>query len=69
MRELPDPKELNKERDAAGIIVLPPEGWYCLYCPTELDEYLGTVEWIDGPDGLPFGRCRLCGQKYVLLEL
>ncbi len=68
-RELPSQSDLLKPRDAATIIVLPPSGWYCAYCPAPAsDGAATTVEWIDGPDG-EFGRCRECGQKYVLAEV
>lgn len=66
MRELPAQSELLKERDTATIIVLPESGWYCIWCKNPVDDYLGTVDWIVGPDGHEFGRCRECGQKYVL---
>ena len=66
MRELPPQDELLKEFDHAPIITLPPDGWYCIKHDQPLDDVMGTVDWIDGPTGLPFGRCRLCGQKYDL---
>lgn len=70
LRELPPQDELVKARDHASIVVLPPAGWDCLYCPAPSgsDGAATTVEWIDGPDG-EFGRCREGGQKYVLAEV
>lgn len=68
MKELAPPDQLLKVRDAAPIIVLPPEGWYCLFCKNPPDDYLGTVEWIRMEDGTELGRCHVCGQKYVLLN-
>lgn len=73
LRELPPQDELVKARDHASIVVLPPAGWDCLYClpPSGSDGAATTVEWLPtgGPDGAEFGRCRECGQKYVLAEV
>lgn len=69
MRELPPQGELLKKHDRDSIIVLPPNGWYCVRHEQPLNDYLGTVDWIEGPNGREYGRCRDCGQKYVLLEV
>jgi hypothetical protein len=66
MRELPPQAELLLPRDHATIIVIPANGWHCLYCVSPAgDGAASSVTWIQGPDG-EFGRCRECGQKYVL---
>jgi hypothetical protein len=66
MRELPSQSDLNKPRDHAPIVVVPPQTWNCLFCDPSHEWRATTVEWVgpnvDGPDG----RCRECGQKYVL---
>lgn len=67
MRELASPDELLKVRDHASIITLPPDGWYCAYCPSPENDVHGTVDWIQGPRG-EYGRCRECGQKYDLMS-
>ena len=69
MKELPPQEDLIKEFDHAGIIMLPPSGWYCTRHEQPLNDVMGTVDWIEGPDGKEFGRCRDCGQKYVLMEV
>ncbi|MGE3962014.1 MAG: hypothetical protein AB7F65_10065 [Dehalococcoidia bacterium] len=66
MRELPPPDQLLKEHDRDSIIMLPPDGWFCPHCPPR--DVIGTVDWIEGPDGREFGRCRRCGQKLVLAD-
>lgn len=66
-RELPPPDQLLKPRDENPLIMVPPQTWHCLFCePMGPEGSKTTVVWI-GPlvDG-PHGRCRDCGQKYVL---
>lgn len=69
MRELPPQGEVNKVHDHDHIIVLPPEGWFCPHPECEPPDVQGTVDWIQGPDGKEFGRCRNCGQKLVLADV
>lgn len=66
MKELAPQDQLLKERDLKPIEMLPPDGWFCPHC--EPVDVLGTVEWIQGPDGREFGRCRECGQKLTLAD-
>lgn len=68
LREQPPQSEMLKPRDKARIEVIDAHGWHCHYCE-ELDQPNRTVQWSSVQSSLgvqSLGRCRECGQKYVL---
>jgi hypothetical protein len=67
LEEHPPQHELLRPRDHVRIIVVPPESWTCDLCdPPQFDgARAGTVDWLRAPNDQMFGRCRVCGQKYV----
>ena len=71
MREFPPHGEHLKPRDRMPIIVVPATTWHCVFCQADGGEGAGTtVEWLSGthPMSGPDGRCRECGQKFVLAD-
>lgn len=69
LRELPEQDKILRIRDRFPIEYVPAETFHCKYCPQPGGDGAGTtVEWmgvgVDGPDG----RCRECGQKYILAD-
>ncbi len=67
MRELPPEDQLLRPRDAAPIIVVPPQTWHCMFCdPGGPQGTRTTVVWIGPASDGPHGRCSVCGQKYHL---
>lgn len=60
--------------DHRPALYVPPSSWECTYCPLEGNEDLladndggcpTTVEWLAVSISVD-GRCRACGQKYIL---
>lgn len=67
MRELPPLNQLLRVRDAAPIVVVPPQTWHCLFCdPQGPRGTRTTVIWLAGETDGPDGRCTECGQKFEL---
>lgn len=69
LRELPEPARLLKARDREPIMWVPAETWHCPFCSQPGGDGAGTtVVWLHGTYPLegPDGRCRECGQLFVL---
>ncbi len=67
MTELPAQGDLNKPRDHKPILMVPPQTWHCILCEPEGGEgAYTTVDWVGPRVDAADGRCRECGQKYVL---
>ena len=68
MRTFPDPDHVLLPRDHLTVWV-PAVAWTCEFCTPNGGEGAGTtVDWIQGPDGKEFGRCRECGLKLRCAE-
>lgn len=66
LRERPPPDKMLKIRDSDPLIVVPPQTWHCLWCDPGGQGVATTVDWPGPTTDGPHGRCRECGQKYVL---
>lgn len=66
MRELPSPDALLLPRDAEPALYAPAEEYGCRFC-SQPPSPGTTVDWLAQkvPDGVD-GRCRECGQKWIL---
>ena len=53
-------------RDAAPMMHVSSDQWWCTYCPPY--DVLGTTHWLALEDGSQYGRCGECGQHYQTVE-
>jgi len=70
LRELPPQTDMAKPRDRAPIEVLRETQWHCRYCE-DLEHRPLTIQWhsvMSSVGRQSLGRCRECGQQYVVQE-